>query len=319
MTAAFRQVNGEQPGFRLNHAKGVCVTGWFDSSGLATSVSKAAVFKMGRVPLIGRFSLAGGMPFQPDRPATVRAMALRFLPAGEEEWRMGTLDLPVFAVNSARGFYDQLLASAADAATGKSDPSKMTAFLAAHPESVKALAIISKRPISSGFSDSTFNRLNAFLFVNSDGVSVPVRWSLVPTQPVVRESSVESDSAARDYLFESLIAQLAQHPLQWRLLVAIAQPADPTRDATLPWPSDRQQLDAGTVTIEHVSSEDAGACNDVNFDPTVLPSGIEPSDDPQLSARSAVYAASFTLRAGEQREKSPSAVSPRTVLSAVKP
>jgi catalase len=37
-------------------------------------------------------------------------------------------------------------------------------------------------------------------------------------------------------------------------------------------------------------------------------SGIEPSDDPLLSVRSAVYARSFTLRAEEEREKPPSAV-----------
>jgi len=42
----------------------------------------------------------------------------------------------------------------------------------------------------------------------------------------------------------------------------------------------------------------------------VLPAGIEPSDDPLLSARSAAYARSFTLRAGEKDEKPPSAVTP---------
>jgi catalase len=319
MTAAFRQVNGAQPGFRLNHAKGVCFTGWFDSSGQAASFSKAALFKIGRVPLIGRFSLAGGMPFQPDKPASVRGFALRFLPVGEQEWRMGNLNLPVFPVNSVQGFYDQLLASTPDPATGKPDPQKMQVFLAGHPESVKALAIIAKRPISSGFSDSTYNGLNAFLLVNSRGASVPVRWSLVPIQPPAAEASGLPAPTARDYLFGALIAQLAEHPLQWRLLVSIGRPGDPTRDATLPWPSERQQVDAGTITVNGASSEAAGTCNDVNFDPTVLPSGIEPSDDPLLSARSAVYAASFTLRAGGQNEKAPSAVSPGTVVSGAKP
>jgi catalase len=38
----------------------------------------------------------------------------------------------------------------------------------------------------------------------------------------------------------------------------------------------------------------------------VLPSGIAPSDDPLLSARSAAYSESFTRREGET--KSPSAV-----------
>jgi catalase len=35
--------------------------------------------------VVGRFALAGGMPFQTDAPAKVRSMALRFLlPGGED-------------------------------------------------------------------------------------------------------------------------------------------------------------------------------------------------------------------------------------------
>src|SRR3984893_15021069 len=183
MMAAFRDANGTHPGFRRNHAKGVCVTGWFESSGQAAALSKAAVFKPGRVPVVGRFALAGGMPFPTDAPATVRSMALRFLPRAGEEWRTGMNNIPVFAVNSARGFYDQLLASSPDPATGKPDPAKMKSFLGAHPEAVRALAIITKRPVSSGFANSTFNSLNAFRFVNAARASVPVRWSAVPMAP----------------------------------------------------------------------------------------------------------------------------------------
>src|SRR6266404_4876150 len=139
MLAAFTDAEGLHPGFRRNHAKGVCVTGWFDSNGRAVALSKAAVFQPGRVPVIGRFALAGGMPFQTDEPQTVRSMALRFLPPGSEEWRTGMNDIPVLPVNSARGFYEQLLASAPYPATGKSDPAKMKMFLADHPETVRAM------------------------------------------------------------------------------------------------------------------------------------------------------------------------------------
>jgi len=98
--------------------------------------------------------------------------------------------------------------------------------------------------------------------------------------------------------------------------VTLGRPGDPTDDATRPWPAGRSQIDAGTVTIDAASSEDDGRCTSVNYDPLVLPSGIEPSDDPLLSARSAAYARSFTLRAGEEHEKPPSAVTPRDVRTA---
>ena len=95
-------------------------------------------------------------------------------------------------------------------------------------------------------------------------------------------------------------------PVQWRLVVRIGQAGDPTDDATIPWPSDRQHIDVGTLTINHIEGEAPGNCRNVNFDPLVLPSWIEPSDDPLLSARSAAYSTSFTRRAGEEKE--PSAV-----------
>jgi catalase len=177
------------------------------------------------------------------------------------------------------------------------------------------VGIITKRLVSSGFANSTFNSLNAFRFVNAGGVSVPVRWAAEPLEPFVAASPEQAASGDKNYLFDDLIAQIHQHPLQWRFVVTIGQPGDPTNDATLPWPDDRPQIDAGTVTIDHVSSEATGPCTDVNYDPLVLPSGIEPSDDPLLSARSAAYARSFTLRAGEEEEKPPSAVTPQEVLA----
>ena len=61
----------------------------------------------------------------------------------------------------------------------------------------------------------------------------------------------------------------------------------------------------GTLTLDQVESDDTSAARDINFDPLVLPAGIAPSDDPLLSARSAVYSQSFTRRAGEPKPSSP--------------
>ena len=110
----FEKVFGIHSGFRRNHAKGMCVTGYFDSNGQGARLSKAVVFQTGRVPVIGRFSLPGGNPFVSDSPASVRGMGLDFAPGNGEEWRTAMVDIPVFAVSTAQGFYDQLLASKTD-------------------------------------------------------------------------------------------------------------------------------------------------------------------------------------------------------------
>jgi catalase len=86
--------------------------------------------------------------------------------------------------------------------------------------------------------------------------------------------------------------------------MTVAQPGDPTDDATLPWPEGREQVDVGTLTLDSVESEETSPARDINFDPLVLPVGMAPSDDPLLSARSAIYSQSFTRRAGETKERS---------------
>jgi catalase len=303
----FEKQNGPQPGFRRNHAKGVCFTGFFESNGRGEVLSKAVVFRPGRVLVIGRFALAGGQPYVADAPHTIRSMAVLFQLPNGEEWRIGANNIPVFPVNTAEGFYELLIASAPDPATGKPDAAKMQTFLAKHPEAARALPLISEQSVASGFANSTYNSLNAFLFTNAEGVVTPVRWAMVPLQPFVPIDATDPGKANKNYLFDTLIADIHRQPLKWKLVVTIGQPDDSTKDATTAWPSDRAQIDVGTLTIDRVESEATSPARDINFDPLILPNGIKGSDDPILSTRSASYSQSFTRREGEQ--KSPSAIS----------
>jgi len=307
----FEQVQGIHSGFRRNHAKGVAVSGFFESNGQAVRLSKAVVFKPGRVPVIGRFSLGGGDPYVSDSPDATRGLGLLFRLDDGEEWRTAMINAPVFPFATPQAFYDRLIASQPDPKTGKPDPAEMAAFAAANPETVRAVKIIGSHPPSSGFDNTAFYGLNAFWFTNAAGTSIHVRWSVVPVQPFAPANAAGSAAADKNYLFDALVASIRQHPLQWHLIITIGQPGDPTNDATLPWPDTREQVDVGTLTLDRVESEETSIARDINFDPLVLPSGIAPSHDPLLSARSAVYSQSFTRRAGEKKE--PSAITPSDV------
>jgi catalase len=279
----------------------VCIGGYFESNGQGARLSRASVFEVGRVAVIGRFSIPGGQPYAADTPGTVRGMGLRLQARDGQEWRTAMINLPVFAVRYPQGFYEQLLASKIDPHTGKPDPTKMTAFSAAHPETVRAMAIIKAKPFSSGFADAIYKGLNAFRFVNAIGISTPVRWSMVPVDAVAPDPGA---AQVKNYLFDAFVARLQRGPVQWHLMVEVGQSGDPTDDATLPWPDSREHLDVGMLTIDTVQDEAHGSCRDLNFDPLALPDGIAPSDDPLLSARSAVYSVSFRWREGEKKEPS---------------
>lgn len=307
ITDRFEEVNGQHSGFRRNHAKGLCVSGWFESNGEGAALSKAIIFRPGRVPVLGRFSFSGGRPYAADAATTVRGLGILFKLSNGEEWRTAMINLPVFPVKTPEAFYEQLVAFAPAAATGKPDPARTQAFLSKYPESAKALQLIHSQPMSSGFENSTFNGLNAFRFINAAGATAWVRWSMVPFQPVEPASATPPKDAGTNYLFDALIASVHKEPLRWHLLVTVGQAEDPTDNATVPWPANRQQVDVGTLTIDRVESEDTSPARDINFDPLILPDGMAASDDPLLSARSAVYSRSFTRREGER--KTPSAVS----------
>ncbi len=126
----------------------------------------------------------------------------------------------------------------------------MEAFLALHPGTVQAFGVIKRHPVSSGFENTTFNSLNAFRFVDVGGASIPVRWSMVPVQPFAAANPIAPTEGNTSYLFDALIASIHQHPLQWRLMIRVAQPGDVTDNASIPWPDGREEVDVGTLTLD---------------------------------------------------------------------
>ena len=295
---AFETDNGVHPGYRRNHSKGVCVSGYFESSGNAAAISSATVFAAGVTPVIGRFAIPGGNPSAPDISVPIRSMALLFSLHDGEEWRTGMNSVPVFAVRTPEQFYQQLVAAKPDPATGKPNPAVLTAFYAANPETKPFQAWVKGHPASSSFANGSYYSINAFRFVNASGQTRFVRWAMVPETPFMPIS--DAQKSAKNFLDADLDQRLQAGPLRWHLIVTVAAPGDPSSDATQQWPTEREQIDAGTLVIEREASQDDGPCRDVNFDPTVLPVGIKTSDDPLLAARSAAYSASYNRRTREE-------------------
>ena len=71
-------------------------------------------------------------------------------------------------------------------------------------------------------------------------------------------------------------------------------------NATIHWPEDRTQLELGTVTLDHRVADDAQEQKHIIFDPIPRVDGIEPSADPLLELRAAIY-----LISGRRRRAAP--------------
>lgn len=287
--------NGLHPGYRRNHAKGVCVTGWFDSNGQLQGDSRAALFAPGRTPLVGRFALPGGNPYAPDSSVPIRSFALRFTQADGQQWRTGMNSMPVFPVGTPQAFFAMLKAGMPDPASGKPNPESMKAFFGSHPETAAFLAWVKTAKPSASYATERYDGLNAFYLVNAAGGRQAVRWRVVPQGAQPQASQGEGS----DYLAQDLEQRLASGPLRWRLEMTFGAAGDPTDDASKPWPEGRRVVEAGTVVLEKALAQNDGPCRDINYDPLVLPDGIQASADPLLPARSAAYADSYLRRTGE--------------------
>jgi catalase len=293
---ALQEGSAPHEGFRRAHAKGICITGEFVSSGLLAQYSKAAIFQEGSTPFYGRFSIGGGNPTAPDLKSPVRSLALAFSQNNGRQWRMAMNTPPVMAVRTPEDFYEQLAAIFPDPETGIRDPQKIVDFFKAHPESAAFVEWKNNYKPTNSFSTEIYNSINAFYLVDAQGAKQAVRWQAVPQ--AVPNYNIAPD-APSDALQKDMAELLSKGAVKFDLVFQFAAEEDAVADATQPWPDERRKITAGTIFIQGAQAQKGGICADTNFDPLVLPSGIEPSEDPILRARSAAYAESYRRRARE--------------------
>jgi catalase len=297
VVSAIEETFGVTPGQRRNHIKGTCATGEFIGNPKAAHVySRSALFSGRPVPVVARFSLAGGNPKVPDVAKSARGMALEFsLPHGELQ-HMTMLNTPVFGAVQPRTFLDMMVAMKPDTATGKPDPEKMKAFKARHPDSVAQTDFLANNNPPVSFANSAYFGIHTFKFVNRAKKTTLVRWRFVPQDGEKRLSDAELKSMPPNFLEQTLIKRTKQGPLHWDMIIAIGEAGDSVDDPTLMWPANRKEIKVGRLTLSSAMPQKGAQCEKINFDPLVMSDGIEPTNDPILLFRSPAYAASFVKR-----------------------
>jgi len=286
---------GAQPGFRLVHAKGVVCEGTFTASKDAATLSKAAHFQGGSVPVTIRFSDGAPDPFIPDSSpnAGPRGMAIRFGLPGGGETDLVTMSHNGFVVSTGEDFL------ALQKAIVATDPSKphpwpIEAFLGAHPLALKFVQ--ENQAVPASFGTQSFFSNDAFVFVNQDGVKQAGRYKILPVAGQSTLSEADAKTKSPNFLIEELKTRLTSGPVKFRLIAQLPNAGDPTSDPALVWPDDRRTLDLGTISITSVVADSKAAEKALVFFPTTLTDGIELSDDPFPALRTSVYALSFAHR-----------------------
>ena len=285
---------GSHAGFRANHAKGIVVEGSFTPTPDAKSLSKASLFAGPAVPVTARFSDATGVPTIPDgdKDANPHGLAMKFKLADGGEMDVVTNALKFFPVATGEEFRD-LLTAVSNSGPDVPKPTPLEAFVASHPSVQAATGSL---PTPSSLARQTFNGVNAFILVDKDGKRQPFRYII---EPEAGEDNLTPEDAAKrapDFLMKEIAERLGKQPVSYKIKAQLAEPGDPTADATKPWPGDRKVVTLGTLTLNRAVPDSTEAEKALLFMPNALTDGIEVSDDPLIDARVQAYAISFSRR-----------------------
>jgi catalase len=84
------------------------------------------------------------------------------------------------------------------------------------------------------------------------------------------------------------------------VVVQLAEDGDEVNDVTVQWPDNRKLLELGQLTFTELVANEAHEQKNIIFDPIPRVDGIDPSDDPLLELRAAIY-----LLSGRRRRAAP--------------
>jgi catalase len=284
----FDRIWGLNPGFRPAHAKGTMLTGVFTRADEAKSLSRAPHFIRENTPVSVRFSNSTGIPVIPDNNpnADPRGLAIRFHLADRVHTDIVSHSTDGFPTHTGAEFLE-FLRAVASTAPDAPRPTPIEAFLGSHPA---ALAFVqTPKPAPSSFAREAYYGVTAMRFINREGVSRYGRYRILPdagNDHLTAEAAAAKDA---NYLFDELVQRIAAGPVKFKIAAQLAEESDEVKDATIHWPADREILEIGTVVLTEPVVDNAAEQKHIIFDPIPRVDGIEPSDDPLLELRAAIY------------------------------
>ncbi|MFB9905811.1 catalase family peroxidase [Allokutzneria oryzae] len=292
---SMEQVSGTYPGYRRAHARGACFDATFTPSGDAAALTTAAHLQRTPVPATVRFSNSNGSPHTLDGARAGRGIAVKFrLPDGSAT-DLVAVNLPVFLASTPENFLNLLGALKKDPVTGVTDPARVGAYIQNNPEAAAGFQAAATMPIPVSYGTARYWAIHAFEWTDAEGRSRFVRYRWEPDLGLHELSEEDGAVLPEEYLTEELVRRLENGPVGFTLHVQLAEPGDPTNDATKAWPADREEIVAGRLEITAPVADQAHWAAEI-FDPTRVTKGIALSDDPILAFRNQAYAVSYSRR-----------------------
>ena len=284
----FDQIFGLHPGFRPAHAKGVMLTGTFTPLAGARSLTKAPHVMRHATPVTVRFSNSNGIPELPDNApeANPRGLAIRFNLAEHVHTDIVSHSTDGFPTRDGSEFLE-LLKALATSGPDVPSPKPIEGFLGSHPA---ALAFVqTPKPFPSSLARDSYFGVTAFKFTNADVETRFGRYRILPELGNDYLTDEQVTGISPNYHFDEIAGRVAKEPIRFKIVVQIADPSDTVDNATIHWPESRAQVELGTLELTNVVPDYLAQQKHIIFDPIPRVEGIEPSADPLLELRAAIY------------------------------
>lgn len=269
------------------HAKGQLYSGSFTPSAKAKELSTAPHFTNAETPVLVRFSNSTGIPNIPDHDpnADPRGIGIRFMIGERKHTDIIAHSVPAFPTRTGAEFLEMLQHLAAGTVGD---------FLGTHPSALYFVTL--PKPPPASFATQQFWGVNAFKLIDAAGKATFVRYHVVPDAGVKTLDDEVVKEKSPNYLQEELETRLGGGPISFKIVAQIAADDDVTDDNTVHWPESRPVVELGSFKLDAIVPDSASKMKYIIFDPIPRVQGIEPSDDPLLEMRAALY-----LISGKQR------------------
>jgi catalase len=181
----------------------------------------------------------------------------------------------------------EFLRAVAASGPGVPSPKPIERFLGSHPT---ALAFVqAPKPFPSSLARETYFGVTAFAFTNAAGQTRFGRYRILPELGDDFLTDEQVSRLSENYHFDEIAERVAKGPIRFRILVQLADAADTVDNATVHWPESREKVELGTIELTRVVPDTLVQQQHIIFDPIPRVDGIEPSADPLLELRAAIY------------------------------
>lgn len=306
---------------RVVHAKGAGAHGYYKTTAAADDLSMADIFQSGKeCPISVRFSTVGGESGSHDCARDPRGFSVKFR-TDEGNWDIVANNTPVFFLRDPAKFPHFIHTQKRHPATHLTHADDSTMFwdyLSQNPESIhQVMILMGDRGIPDGYRKMHGYHGHSLKLVNKNGEWVYAQIHMKSRQGTAFITQEDSANYSPDYSTKDLYEAIEKGDFpKWDLSVQTMTSRQAEEvwekqginifDLTHVWPQGQFPLrKIGEFVLNENPKNYFAEIEQIAYNPSHMPPGIEPSADPVLQSRLFSYPDTHRHRVGVNYQQLP--------------